>query len=88
MIGSEIVRDPTEQEISKAAHRWCGRKGRETFYDDVLYFRNNWQALDGLRALVEYEILITEANTDPDAKRRMGSAEDASKQKQIVGAKP
>jgi len=41
--------------IHQAALTWCGRKGRETFIDDERYFKRNWAALPGLRAVVVEE---------------------------------
>lgn len=42
--------------IERAAYRWCGKKERETFLDDILYFRNNWKTLPGLKRYVDEEI--------------------------------
>ncbi len=47
---------PTDRQIEAAAIRWCGEKDRETFPEDIEYFRNNWSALPGLRAYVDREI--------------------------------
>jgi hypothetical protein len=49
-------KEALRQAIDKAAIRWCGEKERETFMSDVLYFKNNWTALPGLRAYVEREL--------------------------------
>lgn len=45
--------NPTDADISNAANKWCGEKDRETFYEDVIYFKHNWSALAGLRRYVE-----------------------------------
>lgn len=65
-----------DRAVYEAAHKWCGQKDRETFNDDILYFSNNWSALNGLRAYVEKEITsrvlalrATLANTDKEAGR-------------------
>ncbi len=44
---------PSEEQIDKAATRWCGEKDRETFYEDILYFKNYWKYLPGLTKYVE-----------------------------------
>lgn len=41
--------------VHQAGLTWCGRKGRETFIDDERYFKANWKALPGLRAVVVEE---------------------------------
>jgi hypothetical protein len=48
--------EPTPQQVTRAAIKWCGEKDRETSLDDVIYFRENWRALPGLRSRVEAEI--------------------------------
>ncbi len=52
----ERINTPTSAQIDAAAARWCGEKERETFYDDILYFRNNWQWFAGLRRYVDEEV--------------------------------
>lgn len=52
--------EPTWEEINSAAYKWCGQKDRETHYDDILYFKNNWWALPGLKAYVEREVALRE----------------------------
>lgn len=47
--------DPTPDQIDAAATTWCGEKERETFHDDILYFRNRWRYFPGLYAYVERE---------------------------------
>ncbi|QWY83274.1 hypothetical protein [Rhizobium phage RHph_X2_25] len=44
------------QAVNRAAIKWCSEKDRETFMDDILYFRENWSALAGLRKYVEQEL--------------------------------
>jgi hypothetical protein len=46
---------PTPSQIDAAAKAWHGEKERETFHDDILYFRYNWRHLPGLRSYVERE---------------------------------
>ena len=46
-----------KEHIERAALKWCGEKERETFPEDLEYFRQNWDALPGLRAHVENEVL-------------------------------
>ena len=48
--------EPTKQQISRAAIRWCGNKERETDMDDIRYFEHNWRSLPGLRGYVEREV--------------------------------
>jgi hypothetical protein len=47
---------PTRDEIYVAGNKWCGDKERETFASDHYYFRENWSALNGLKAYVAREI--------------------------------
>lgn len=47
---------PMDDEINAAAQKWCGDKDRETFMSDVYYFRENWHALNGLKAYVAREV--------------------------------
>lgn len=42
--------------INRAAARWCNDKDRETFMEDIIYFRNNWSSLPGLNRYVEEEM--------------------------------
>jgi hypothetical protein len=48
-----MARFPTNDQVEKAAARWCGQKDRETFPEDMAYFRQNWSGLPGLRKYVE-----------------------------------
>ena len=50
----------TASDIDRAAVTWCGSKGRETFTEDIEYFRENWWALPGLRAYVENKVTCKE----------------------------
>lgn len=34
--------------VNEAAAAWCGQKDRETFSEDVAYFKHNWSAMPGL----------------------------------------
>ena len=43
----------TQADIEAAAVHWCGDKERETFPEDIDYFKRNWRALPGLRKYVE-----------------------------------
>jgi multidrug resistance efflux pump len=38
--------------VSLAALKWCGRKERETFMEDIEYFKCNWRSLEGMKATV------------------------------------
>lgn len=38
--------------VSEAATAWCGRKERETFSEDITYFKENWWALQGMQNFV------------------------------------
>lgn len=49
-------REPTPEEVHRAAIAWCGQKERETFPEDVQYFEANWRALPGLLDYVQREI--------------------------------
>ncbi|MEZ2132497.1 MULTISPECIES: hypothetical protein [unclassified Sinorhizobium] len=42
--------------VSRAAIWWCSEKDRETFLDDIIYFKNNWSSLPGLKKYVEEEL--------------------------------
>lgn len=44
---------PTKAQIEEAAAAWCGAKSRETFSEDMEYFRHQWQWLPGLKTYVE-----------------------------------
>lgn len=50
----------TDDEVDRAAIKWCGSKEYETSLDDVEYFRCNWRSLPGLRAYVERELDATQ----------------------------
>ncbi len=52
----EITREPTPDQISRAAIAWCGAKERETFQADIDYFKVNWSALPGMRLWVGREV--------------------------------
>jgi len=43
----------TQADIHRAALIWCGRKDRETFPEDIAYFKHNWRWASGLRAVVD-----------------------------------
>lgn len=45
-------RSELEPFVSAAAVIWCGKKERETFVEDIAYFKHNWSSLPGLRAEV------------------------------------
>ena len=49
----------SEAELAPFAHRaavrWCGEKGRETFPEDIAFFKNTWRWADGFRARVVAE---------------------------------
>lgn len=49
------VTEPTSDQISRAALKWCGDKERETFMDDIRYFEAMWRSLPGLEAYVRLE---------------------------------
>jgi len=55
--------DFTNDVVYRAALAWCGKKDRETFPEDIAYFKNNWRALPGLRAYVEAEARSSSAST-------------------------
>lgn len=42
----------TQEDIHNAALDWCGRKNRESFPDDIEYFKCNWRWASGMEALV------------------------------------
>jgi len=48
--------DPIKTAVERAAVKWCGDKDRETDNGDILYFKNNWSALAGLRQYVLDEL--------------------------------
>lgn len=48
--------NPTEDQINKAAVKWCEQKDREIFLDDIVYFRHNWRHLPGLLEYVKREM--------------------------------
>lgn len=45
--------DLTPEEIHRAAIAWCGQKERETFPEDVAYFKYHWWSAPGLRKFAE-----------------------------------
>lgn len=45
--------DVTQADVSAAAIYWVGKKDRETFPEDLEYFRHNWRSLAGMRRCVE-----------------------------------
>jgi len=57
---------PTRKQIDAAAIQWCGQKDRETDMYDILYFRENWWALPGLRIFVDQE---TNPSPPPEPKQ-------------------
>lgn len=65
--------EPTDNEISRAAHAWCGAKGRETFGIDIEYFVGNWRSLPGLQSFVDAE--IAKRSPTPAAQDAAGLAE-------------
>lgn len=58
---------PSADQVYRAAVAWCGEKERETFPEDIEYFRHNWHAFPGLRTFVDREITRAgaEAALDP-----------------------
>jgi hypothetical protein len=48
-----VPKEPTEDEIFRAALVWCGRKERETSPEDITYFKANWRHLPGLKQVVD-----------------------------------
>lgn len=48
-----MARFPTNDQVEAAAVRWCGQKDRETFPEDIEYFRRNWSSFPGLKKFVE-----------------------------------
>ena len=38
--------------VYRAAIKWCGKKDRETFPEDIEYFKHNWRWASGLLAEV------------------------------------
>lgn len=53
--------DKREAELDETVHRaavkWCGEKDRETFPEDIAYFKHNWRTLPGFRDRVKTEAL-------------------------------
>lgn len=64
---------PTEDQIYQAAIRWCGEKDRETFPEDVEYFRHNWSSLPGLRKYVD-DVVRADTLAERDALLEAGDA--------------
>ena len=64
----------TQADIETAAVRWCGDKERETFPEDIDYFKHNWRALPGLRKYVEEAARhrLTSQPAQSDLKAAMG----------------
>jgi hypothetical protein len=52
----EIAATELERAVYMAALKWCGEKDRETFPDDITYFKHNWRALAGLKEYVRAEL--------------------------------
>ena len=34
--------------VAESAVTWCGEKGRETFPEDIAYFKQNWSSMPGM----------------------------------------
>lgn len=47
---------PTDAQIELAAHKWAYNANREYAIGDIVYFRQNWRSLPGLRVYVESEV--------------------------------
>jgi hypothetical protein len=41
-----------DEAVYAAALTWCGEKERETFIEDIEYFKHNWRSLPGLTSYV------------------------------------
>ena len=67
--------------VARAAIKWCGQKDRETFPEDGIYFKMNWNALPGLRqfVLIEAATTITRLTAERDEAR--ARAERAEREK-------
>jgi hypothetical protein len=53
---AEIRAFATDDQIIRAAIAWCGAKDRETFPEDVTYFKCNWWSMPGLLARIIQEV--------------------------------
>lgn len=56
--------DLVERIVSNAALTWCGKQERETFLEDITYFKCNWRALPGYQTYV-----LNEAFKELEAQR-------------------
>lgn len=62
----------TQADVEAAALYWVSKKDRETFPEDIEYFRHNWRALDGMRHCVE---AFARHRTQAEAKSKVEIAE-------------
>lgn len=53
----------TQADIRNAATDWCDQKDRETFPEDIEYFKCNWMSLLGLKGYVDKVARRREAAT-------------------------
>lgn len=54
-------RELLRKAVYEAALQWCSEKERETFPEDIEYFKYNWLAFQGFRDRVEAILKAKEA---------------------------
>jgi hypothetical protein len=60
MSAEEIARA-----VDAAAVEWCGEKERETFPEDIAYFKHNWRSLPGFKERVDrHRAILQGENND------------------------
>lgn len=66
-----VLREPTEQEVTRAAWAWRNDQNWATTSTDETYFRNNWRLNRTLRFYVEAEII--RSDEEPAAAEQDGT---------------
>lgn len=67
----DMSRQELEPFVADAALAWCGKKARETFPEDIAFFRQNWSSMNGLRDEVHaaaIRALPTKARSEGEGK--------------------
>ena len=67
--------DGLREAVHAAAIKWCGEKERETFPEDVAYFKGNWAALPGLRQRVGEQAILALLSPQPEQPAPAGDGE-------------
>lgn len=54
----------SDEVIERAALKWAGNKERETFPEDIAYFKFHWGCFDGLKRYVLEEAALTKGDAE------------------------